>query len=167
MSPSCEFQWEIYLTEDTNHDKWAGHSISYTTACAPSEDSGQPVHPHNLIRVFTVRLKTHWILGYLKSALQRLLIRLCECADDLGLRRAHMHEGNDVSGLIWAHSKKALREIESQFNLYPAVHDNRSLCKQRRSRSDGFWSDQDLHCLSFSLWIWTKTLYDVIWLADR
>ena len=27
-------------------------------------------------------------------------------------------------------------------------------------------SDQDLHCLSFSLWIWTKTLYDVIRLAD-
>ena len=27
-------------------------------------------------------------------------------------------------------------------------------------------SDQDLHRLSFSLWIWTKTLYDVIWLAD-
>ena len=26
--------------------------------------------------------------------------------------------------------------------------------------------DQNLHCLSFSLWIWTKTLYDVIWLAD-
>ena len=27
-------------------------------------------------------------------------------------------------------------------------------------------SNQDLHCLSFSLWIWMKTLYDVIWLAD-
>ena len=27
-------------------------------------------------------------------------------------------------------------------------------------------SDQDLHCLSFVLWIWTKTLYGVIWLAD-
>ena len=27
-------------------------------------------------------------------------------------------------------------------------------------------SDQELHCLSYSLWIWMKTLYDVIWLAD-
>ena len=27
-------------------------------------------------------------------------------------------------------------------------------------------SDQDLHCLSFSFWIWMKTLYNVIWLAD-
>ena len=27
-------------------------------------------------------------------------------------------------------------------------------------------SDQDLHCLSFSSWIWMKTLYDIIWLAD-
>ena len=31
--------------------------------------------------------------------------------------------------------------------------------------SDQKPSDQDLHYLSFSLWIWTKT-YDVIWLAD-
>ena len=52
-------------------------------------------------------------------------------------------------------------------NPYPAVHDNPYLCKQCRSRSDGFKkpSDQDLHCLSFSLWIWMKTLYDVIWLV--
>ena len=26
-------------------------------------------------------------------------------------------------------------------------------------------ASEELHCLSFSLWIWTKT-YDVIWLAD-
>ena len=31
---------------------------------------------------------------------------------------------------------------------------------------DQMASDLDLHCLSFSLWIWTKTLYDVVWLAD-
>ena len=28
---------------------------------------------------------------------------------------------------------------ESVFNRYPAVHDNPCLCKQCRSRSDGFW----------------------------
>ena len=31
---------------------------------------------------------------------------------------------------------------------------------------DQMASDQDLHCLSVRLWIWRKTLYDVIWLAD-
>ena len=31
---------------------------------------------------------------------------------------------------------------------------------------DQMASEQDLHCLSFSLWIWMKTLYGVIWLAD-
>ena len=48
-------------------------------------------------------------------------------------------------------------------NPYPTVQDN--LCKQCRSRSDGetIWSGSTL---SVSLWIWTKTLYDVIWLAD-
>ena len=30
----------------------SGHIISYTTACAPSEDSDQTAHPRNLIRVF-------------------------------------------------------------------------------------------------------------------
>ena len=33
-------------------------SISYKTACATNEDSGQPALPHRLIRIFAVRLKT-------------------------------------------------------------------------------------------------------------
>ena len=32
-------------------------------ACAPSEDSDQPGHPPSLIRVFTVRMKKHWVLS--------------------------------------------------------------------------------------------------------
>ena len=46
--------------------------------CAPSEDSDQPVHPPNLIRVFAVRLKKPWVLSYPLSA-QRRLIRLGGC----------------------------------------------------------------------------------------
>ena len=41
-----------------------GHSISYKTACAPSENLDQPAHPCSLIRVFAVHMYTRWILGY-------------------------------------------------------------------------------------------------------
>ena len=33
-------------------------------ACAHSEDSDQPGHPPSLIRVFAVRMKKAWVLGY-------------------------------------------------------------------------------------------------------
>ena len=36
--------------------------------CAHSEDSDQPGHPPSLIRVFTVRMKTRWVLSYPLSA---------------------------------------------------------------------------------------------------
>ena len=41
-------------------------------ACAPSEDSDQPGHPPCLIRVFAVRKKEAWVLGYPLSAQRRL-----------------------------------------------------------------------------------------------
>ena len=40
--------------------------------CAPSEDSDQPGHPTILIRVFTVRMTTHWVLSYPLSAQWKL-----------------------------------------------------------------------------------------------
>ena len=48
------------------------HSICYQIAYAPSKDSDQHVHPHRVIWVFAVRLKTFRNLVYLQSALQRL-----------------------------------------------------------------------------------------------
>ena len=39
---------------------------------APSEDSDQPGHPPSLIRVFAVRMKKPWVLGYPWSAKRRL-----------------------------------------------------------------------------------------------
>ena len=41
-------------------------------ACAPSEDSDQTGHPPNLIRVFAVRMKKHWVPSYPLSAQRRL-----------------------------------------------------------------------------------------------
>ena len=49
----------------------SGHSISYNIACATSEDSDQPVHPHRLIRVSAVHLKTLGIICYLQSVMRR------------------------------------------------------------------------------------------------
>ena len=55
-----------------------GHSISYNIACAFSEDSNQPVYLHSLIRVFAVRLRTLWILGYPQCVHRSLW---SECSD--------------------------------------------------------------------------------------
>ena len=57
---------EIDIINEPLHDK------SYKMKCAPSEDSYQPGHSHSLIRVFAVRTKEPWVLGYPLSA-QRIL----------------------------------------------------------------------------------------------
>ena len=57
---------------------WATSWKKQQCGCAPSEDSDQPGHPPNLIRVFAVRMKKAWVLSYPLSA-QRRLIRLGRC----------------------------------------------------------------------------------------
>ena len=47
--------------------------ISGKITWASSEDSDQPLHPHMVTWVFTVGLKTLWILGHPKSALRSLV----------------------------------------------------------------------------------------------
>ena len=51
--------------------KESGHNISYNITFALSKDSDRSVHPHKLIRVFAVRLKTVWIIGYVKNVLRK------------------------------------------------------------------------------------------------
>ena len=58
-------------------------------ACAPSEDSDQPGHPPNLIRVFAVRMKKLWILSYKVSAQRRLWSECADVQTDLSLHWAH------------------------------------------------------------------------------
>ena len=58
---------------------------------APSEDSDQPGHPPNLIRVFAVRMKKACILSYPLSAQRRLWSDLVDAQPDLSLRWAHSH----------------------------------------------------------------------------
>ena len=47
---------------------WAATWQNQQNGCAPSEDSDQPGHPPNLIRVFAVRMKKAWVLSYPLSA---------------------------------------------------------------------------------------------------
>ena len=54
------------------------HDKTNKKTCAPSEDSYQPGQPPSLIRVFIVRMKKPWVLGYPLST-QRRLIRLDGC----------------------------------------------------------------------------------------
>ena len=48
------------------------HDKTSKMTCVSSEDSDQPGHPPNLIRVFTVRMKKAWVLSYLLIAQRRL-----------------------------------------------------------------------------------------------
>ena len=41
------------------------------------------------------------------------------------------------------------------------------LCKQFSSRSVSFWTDMDLLCLSFNMWISNNNLDQVIWSANN
>ena len=82
VRPSC-------LVDTNSTANEPGHSIFYKNACARSADSDQPAHPRSLIRVFTVRLKTLWILDYPQRALRRLWSDSADAQVDLSLRWAH------------------------------------------------------------------------------
>ena len=60
------------MTNEPPHDKT--NKIAY----APNEDSDQPGHPSNLIRLFAIRMKKAWVLSFPLNA-QRRLTRLGGC----------------------------------------------------------------------------------------
>ena len=76
----CCSLWNDVRTIEPSHEIMAKvYMRRYKTnrmTCAPSDDSDQPGHPFSLIRVFTVRIKKHWILSYPLSA--------CEDSDQTG-----------------------------------------------------------------------------------
>ena len=81
-------------TNEPRHDKTNKMSV-------PSEDSDQPRHPPNLIRVFAVRMKKAWVLSYPLSAQRRLWSDWADVHSDLSLRWAHIHfVGFVMRGLI-------------------------------------------------------------------
>ena len=60
------------------------------TAYAPNEDSDKPGHLPSLTRVFAVRLKKAWVLGYPLSAQRRFWSDWADAQADLSLRWAYM-----------------------------------------------------------------------------
>ena len=59
-------KFPLLIIIESRHDK------TNKLACAPSENSDQPGHPHSLIRIFTVRMEKVWVLSYPLSAQRRL-----------------------------------------------------------------------------------------------
>ena len=70
---------------------WAATQQNQQSDCAPSEDSDQPGHPPNLIRVFPVRMKKAWVLSYPLSAQRILWSDWADVQADVNLRWAHSH----------------------------------------------------------------------------
>ena len=70
---------------------WAATWQNQQNECVTSKDSDQPGHSPSLIRVFTVRMKKAWFLGYPLSAQQRLWSDWANAQADLSLRWTHSH----------------------------------------------------------------------------
>ena len=85
LTAYCLFKRENKPHLEPPHDKT--NKMTYV----PSEDSNQPGHPPNLIRVFTVRMKKPWVLSYPLSAQRRLLSDWVDTQADLSLCWVHSH----------------------------------------------------------------------------
>ena len=79
LIPSVQYTGSFALYKIIN---WVGsqtRSISYKTACPPSEDSDQSAYPRSLIRVFVARMKTSDPWQFTECP-AKILISLRECA---------------------------------------------------------------------------------------
>ena len=126
------------MEDDPDHDKTS--KMIY----APSKDSEGPEHLPSLIRVFAVRMKKHWVLGYPLSALQRLWSDWADARADLSLLSAHAI----LLVLSWGGSDTHL--ICFSENIWATSWKNQQnhLCTQRRLKSTltSAQSDQSLSC---------------------
>ena len=119
-------------------------------ACAPSEDSDQPGHPPNLIRVFAVHMKKAWILSYPVRAQRRLLSDWAYAQADLSSLGAQVI----LVGLSWGDSNALLHFDRVILCLSTAIWTASSefgsyrLCEQRRFRRAcaSAQSRQNLRC---------------------
>ena len=102
---------DMYDTRMLYNTIWAATCQNQQNGCVPSEDSDQPGHPPNLIRVLAVRLKKAWVLSYPLSLIRVLAVRmkkawvlsyplsaqrrlwadLADAQADLSVRWAHTH----------------------------------------------------------------------------
>ena len=90
---------------------------------ATSKDSDQPRHSPSLIRVFTVRMKTHWVLRYPLSTLRRLWSDWADAQADLRLCWAH------ISFCWFCHEAAQLRNGTAKctkWHMHPAQSDQSS-----------------------------------------
>ena len=88
LSAWWECLWGLRGVGQYHDSECTGSLVRNKMACAPSEDSDQSGHPPSLIRVFAVRMKKAWVLGYILSAQRRLWWAYAQA--DLSLRWAHV-----------------------------------------------------------------------------
>ena len=69
-SPGSHIDFEYSVNRSIRYEPQLAKT--YLLRRAATEDSNLPVHSCNLIRVFTMRMKKLWILGFLKCAQWRL-----------------------------------------------------------------------------------------------
>ena len=71
--------WQLFKQTHKISQYEPPHDKTNKMVCEPSEDSDQPGHYPNLIRIFAVRMKKTRVLTYQFVAQRRLLIRLGGC----------------------------------------------------------------------------------------
>ena len=131
--------------------------------CAPSEDSDQPGHPPSQIRVFVVRMKKHWVLIYLLSALRRLWSHWADAQTDLGLRWAHRsvcwfcHEAAQIK----TQSSQSMK-IRNELNLHQIKE--RVEAKITENKSSCYTQD---HFKNRYVFCMGSNKKDILWLYNK
>ena len=85
---SCEDIYTVPDHQSSPRTTEPPHDKTNKMTFAPSKDSDQLGHPPSLIRVFTVRMKKHWVLSYPLST-AKTLSDWADAQADLSLYWAH------------------------------------------------------------------------------
>ena len=130
--------------------------------------SGLPNHTF-LGQAYSSKRLTSWISGWsisMKECCQTWQDETCDC---LITSRTHIqlsHWGQLSGAILTVATSNTVFTLS--INPYPAVHNYPYLCKQCRSRSDGFWRSHLIrtYTVCHSVCELNKMLYNVIWFAD-
>ena len=95
--------------------KWATTWQNQQNECAPSEDSDQPGHPPNLIRVLTVCMKKHWVLSYQLSTVvfHNFWKESCKASLESPVENRHWRNQNFIVHKIIVNIDRKIMIIES------------------------------------------------------
>ena len=144
--------------------------------CQPSEDSDQPGHPPSLIRVFTVRLKKVWVLGYPVSAQRRLWSDWADAQADLSLCWVHRwfcwfcHEVAHINPVMVCLQKSSLLKRPMVYSYHLQPNGNQSQSREPVAVINGKILNAQVNCFCGSteqysifnhvtliMWCWVRS----------